>query len=95
MKRQIEPELMNEEEQAKAYAEADFSEPHDQFIEQFWKFYNTNFDQELSGFVLDLGCGSADISIRFAKMFPNTVIHGLDGAEAMLNYGHTAIKEAD
>ena len=36
---------------------------------------------------MDLGCGAADISIRFAKAFPNYQIDALDGAEAMLAEG--------
>ncbi len=35
MKRIPEPELMNSPEQARAYAEADFSEPHNMFVEKF------------------------------------------------------------
>lgn len=91
MKRQTEPELMDEAEQAKVYAEADFSEPHNQFIEQF----KHRMPIEVNGFVLDLGCGPADISIRFAKAFPNCIIHGLDGAQAMLTLGREAIQKAD
>ncbi len=91
MQRIVEPELMNEFEQAKAYAMADFSEPHNHFIELF----KQTFPEAIQGLVLDLGCGPADISIRFAKAFSETIIHGLDGAEAMLAFGREAIAKHD
>ena len=91
MQRVPEPELMDEKLQAKAYAEADFSEPHNQFIEQI----KLTFTHEPQGLILDLGCGPADISIRFANAFPNTIVHGLDGAKAMLDYGYQAVEKAD
>ncbi len=96
MKRIPEPELMDEAEQARAYAESDFSEPHDHFVELFRQTFQTNLHhEELSGFVLDLGCGAVDVSIRFAKSFPQIIIHGLDGAEAMLECAHESVKAND
>lgn len=87
MKRVSEPELMLEEDQALAYAEADFSEPHNRFVELFKEVFANN----ITGYVLDLGCGSADISIRFAKAYPQCTIHGVDGSKAMLKLGQKAI----
>lgn len=84
MQRIPEPELMNDPVQAEAYAGADFEEPHNRFIEFFHELVNTN---EISGQVLDLGCGPADISVRFAKAFPDCVIHAVDGAACMLEQG--------
>ncbi len=83
MERIPEPELMLEEEQARAYSEADFSAPHQMFVDLFRKF----FGPRLTGVVLDLGCGPADISVRFAKAYPQCQIHGVDGSPAMLKYG--------
>jgi ubiquinone/menaquinone biosynthesis C-methylase UbiE len=34
--------------------------------------------------VLDLGCGPADVTIRFAKANPGYKFHGVDGSAAML-----------
>ena len=91
MKRIPEPELMNTPEQARAYAGADFSEPHNMFVEKF----NECFPGEaVENFVLDLGCGPADISIRFAKAHPDCKIHGIDGAQQMLLIGQSAINRA-
>ncbi len=87
MERVLEPELMLEDEQARAYAEADFTTPHQMFVELFKKF----FGPELKGLVLDLGCGPADISVRFARAFPACRIHGVDGSPAMLKYGRARI----
>lgn len=84
MERIPEPELMDEAEQATAYARADFEEPHARFIELFRETFP---DQAIAGEVLDLGCGPADISIRFARAFPQCTVHGVDGAEAMLAHG--------
>ncbi|HHI97955.1 MAG TPA: class I SAM-dependent methyltransferase [Thermodesulfatator atlanticus] len=83
MERIPEPELMLSEEQARAYATADFSAPHQMFVDLFRK----HFGPHLTGTVLDLGCGPADISVRFAKAYPQCIIHGLDGSPAMLKYG--------
>jgi len=77
-----EPELMDGHEQARAYAEADFQQPHDMFVQAFRERLGT----PESGTYLDLGCGTADISCRFAKTFPETKIHGIDGSAAMLGF---------
>ncbi len=92
MKRTPEPEeLMDEAEQALAYAEADFSASNTQFMALFHQLH----PQDFSGKVLDLGCGPADIPIRFARQYPQAEIHALDGAQAMLNLAQQAIdKEA-
>lgn len=84
MQRTPEPELMNEAAQAAAYAGADFEAPHSFFIELCRR---TLGNYPIAGTVLDLGCGPADISVRFARAWPDCVIHGIDGAEAMLAEG--------
>ncbi|MFQ5937170.1 MAG: class I SAM-dependent methyltransferase [Acidiferrobacterales bacterium] len=87
MDRIPEPELMEEVEQARAYAAADFSEPHQAFVEHFrQRFADYNPKQ-----VLDLGCGPADISIRFARAYPQCTLTGVDGAAAMLDLGREAV----
>ncbi len=83
MQRQVEPELMDDEEQARAYAEADFEDANSRFIELF----AAHFPQlRPTGHVLDLGCGPGDICLRFARAYPDCVVHGLDGSEPMLRY---------
>lgn len=90
MQRCPEPELMDDAEQAKAYAQADFSEPHNRFIELFLEKFPTT---QADGPVLDLGCGPADISIRFARQFPRARLIAIDGAAAMLEQAQAATRE--
>jgi ubiquinone/menaquinone biosynthesis C-methylase UbiE len=82
-----EPELMDDPEQARAYAGADFSEPHQAFLERFAQCFPRHRPRQ----VLDLGCGAADITIRFARAYPDATLTGLDGSPAMLAYAHEAV----
>ncbi|MDH5445130.1 MAG: class I SAM-dependent methyltransferase [Gammaproteobacteria bacterium] len=81
MQRVPEPELMDQPEQAHAYATADFETAHQGFIDHFKQAFPEAY---ISGEVLDLGCGPCDISRRFALAFPDTILHAVDGAPAML-----------
>ncbi len=92
MQRIPEPELMTDIEQSIAYANADFEEPHNLFIELLKESVDETIPE--SGSALDLGCGAADISIRFAKVYPNYQIDALDGSEAMLAEGMKAVNVA-
>ncbi|MGR8941793.1 MAG: class I SAM-dependent methyltransferase [Gammaproteobacteria bacterium] len=83
MDRQLEPELMEDPEQVKAYAEADFSSPHQQFIDRLQDFVS---QPDFDGVALDLGCGPGDISMRFARAFPQSRIDAVDGSRAMIDY---------
>jgi trans-aconitate methyltransferase len=89
MKRIPEPELMDEAQQARAYSEADFAEPHDRFVELCEEFVGRD---GLVGTVLDLGCGPADVTVRLARRFPRAAFHGVDGAEAMLAHGRARVE---
>jgi SAM-dependent methyltransferase len=91
MERILEPELMEDDAQAHAYSEADFAEAHDGFV----RLLSERFDgHKFAGFVLDLGCGPADVSLRFARAFTNCTVHGVDGSGAMLKYGRERIADA-
>ncbi len=90
VKRILEPELMEDDEQARAYAESDFEEPHGNFIKLFKEIFA---GREIGGHVLDVGCGAADITIRFAKAYPGCIVHGIDGSEAMLHYGRKRLAQ--
>ncbi len=87
MERVPEPELMDEAEQARAYAEADFSEPHDAFVRHF----RERCPDFAGGEVVDLGCGPGDVTARFARAFPAARILGVDGSAAMLDAGRHAL----
>lgn len=83
MKRIPEPELMEDPEQAVAYGEADFVEPHSNFI----RLLLTHFPPEGNvRTVLDLGCGTGDVTFRAAMAFPEAAVDALDGSGAMLGY---------
>jgi len=90
MDRTPEPELMDENEQAAAYAGADWSESHGKIP----GYFRERFPHFEKGRVLDLGCGSADVTIRFVKAFPDVTALGVDGSEAMLRFGRRYIEQA-
>jgi ubiquinone/menaquinone biosynthesis C-methylase UbiE len=90
MERIPEPELMEEQEQAAAYAIADWSESH----QKIPGYFRERFPQFTRGRVLDLGCGPADVTIRFVKAFPEVTAVGADGSEAMLAFGRRHVREA-
>lgn len=87
-----EPDLMNASEQALAYAAADFSEPHEHFVDVYAQKFEA---PPKNGFVLDLGCGPADVTLRFARRFRSCKVVGVDGADAMLRLGRAAIDKAE
>lgn len=81
MQRIPEPEeLMNEVEQALAYARADFSEANGLFVTLLEELAG----KKLSGRLLDLGCGPADIPFELARRHAALRIDAVDGAQAML-----------
>lgn len=90
MQRVPEPELMENSAQAMAYANADFEEAHRTIVENFQRVFPDI--KELYD-VLDLGCGPADIAIRFALMYPNCKIDAVDGAQEMLNQARLVIEQ--
>ena len=90
MNRVLEPELMDDQEQALVYAKADFEEENQGFVDRFLEFY----PEFTSGHVLDLGCGPADIPIRLARALPDCRMTGVDGSAPMIALGAEAIRTA-
>src|SRR5262249_25143255 len=90
MERAPAPELMDEQEQAAAYAAADWSESHGKIP----GYFQERFPQFTGGRVVDLGCGPGDVTIRFVKAFPGVTALGVDGSEAMLAFGRRHIQAA-
>jgi len=90
MQRVPEPELMDDPAQVRAYAEADFSEPHDHFVSLF----QARFGEQLKDTVLDLGCGPGDICHRFVRAYPDCRIHAVDAAQHMLTLGRELDRQA-
>ena len=88
MQRIPEPELMDSEAQALAYSAADFSKPHDFFVQLFGEVFK---GLSMQGTVLDLGCGPADVTLRFAKAYPDCRVHGIDAGPNMLRLGREGV----
>lgn len=83
MERVPEPELMVDDAQVRAYAEADFAEPHDHMLSLLRERFPA---LPPTGIALDLGCGAGDIARRFAAAFPGWRVHGIDGSRQMLQF---------
>ena len=88
MRRVPEPELMDSEAQARAYAEGDFEAAHQGFIDHLSQRFQPQ------GWALDLGCGPADITTRFAHAFPQVQVHGVDAGPNMLGHGRARVTGA-
>jgi len=91
LKRTPEAELMDAPEQARAYAEADFSDANSLFVEHFLAAFA---DLAQTGHLLDLGCGPADISVRLADALPGWQVTGIDAGPNMLGLGRVRVAEA-
>lgn len=89
MERVLEPELMQDPTQARAYARADFSDVNQGFVDRF----RAAFSELTRGGVLDLGCGPADIPIRLARALPGLLVTAVDASEAMLALARRAVDE--
>lgn len=81
MKRIVEPELMEDEAQVKAYSEADFELQHSKIVLLLDEVFGSI---DISGEILDIGCGSGDVTFRMAHRFPKAKITAIDGSQAML-----------
>ncbi len=90
MQRVVEPELMNDPEQVLAYSSADFEAAHQLVVENFVQIFPN--DPPLQS-VLDLGCGSADVTVRFAHRFSNCKIDAVDGSKEMLKQAEKIIRK--
>lgn len=91
MERRLEPEVMDDPEQARAYAEADFEQCNQAFADRCLEALRG----VEAGVVLDLGCGPADIPLRLARALPSGVdLVGVDASEAMLALAREAIARA-
>jgi ubiquinone/menaquinone biosynthesis C-methylase UbiE len=89
MERILEPEIMDGEAEAEAYARADFSDSNQAYVRDVI----ASFPDRL-GEVVDLGCGPGDIAIRLAHAATTTRITGVDGSPAMLSIARAALRSA-
>lgn len=87
VERTPEPELMEDDAQAEAYARADFEAANAAFVDRFV----ATFPDLVAGSIVDLGCGPADIPLRIADRLEGVEITGVDGSAAMLAQGRAAL----
>ena len=90
MERVLEPEVMDDPDQVLAYAQADFEEENQGFVEQFFTLYP---DLE-NPHIVDLGCGPGDIPIRVARRHPICRVTGIDASQPMITYAEQAVQKA-
>ena len=77
MLRELEPEVMDDEAEAAAYAAMDFAAPNSAFVERLLSL-------GARGRMLDVGTGPADIPIRVCERLPEASVVGIDLSPAML-----------
>ena len=82
--------IMDDDAQALAYARADFADVNRRFVERFLE----HFPDFTSGRVLDLGCGPADIPMRFCRELPGITIVAVDASPAMLDLARADLEAA-
>jgi 2-polyprenyl-3-methyl-5-hydroxy-6-metoxy-1,4-benzoquinol methylase len=90
MKRVLEPEVMDDPEQVLAYAQADFEEENQGFVDQFFTLYPDLQNPH----IVDLGCGPGDIPLRVARRHPTCSVTGIDASQPMITYAEQAVKKA-
>ncbi len=83
MPRQPEPELMDDAAEADAYADADFCEVNQAFVDRLVELAETH-GVPPGARAVDLGTGPGDIPCRLAARCPGWRITGVDASEAMI-----------
>ena len=89
MDRVLEPEIMDGEAEAAAYARADFSDSNQAYVHDVVASFPTHLQQ-----VLDLGCGPGDIALRLSRAAASARITAVDGSPAMLALARKALHAA-
>ena len=89
MKRIPEPEIMDDREQAAAYARADFSSSNQMFVDGLVETYPDRL-----GSILDIGCGPADVPIRILRAVPSAKVTAVDASLPMVEIARHAVQEA-
>jgi ubiquinone/menaquinone biosynthesis C-methylase UbiE len=89
MDRVLEPEIMDGEAEAQAYARADFSDSNQTYVSDVIR----SFPDRLAK-VVDLGCGPGDIAIRLSRAAATAQITAVDGSPGMLALARAALRSA-
>jgi len=90
MLRTLEPEIMDDEQQALVYAKADFSTSNQWYVDHLVADYPNHLSN-----VLDIGCGPGDVMLRLATARPNVRITAIDGSAAMIDLARDAVRMAN
>jgi len=85
----LEPEIMDGEAEAGAYARADFADSNQWYADHL----AAEFAAHLRA-VVDLGCGPADVTLRVAHAAPDARIVAVDGSGPMLEHARVAVNAA-
>jgi ubiquinone/menaquinone biosynthesis C-methylase UbiE len=88
MKRVLEPEIMDNQEQVIAYAGADFSDSNQRFVDLLFQEYRSKLKN-----ILDIGCGPADVPIRIIQRNPAVKITAIDASRQMIRQAKQAVKK--
>ncbi|MEN6428002.1 MAG: class I SAM-dependent methyltransferase [Phycisphaerales bacterium] len=89
MDRILEPEVMDDEQQAIAYAGADFSSSNQAFVDGLLDACSPGLRT-----VLDIGCGPGDVAIRLARAEPFAHVTAVDASDVMVALAEKAVAEA-
>lgn len=89
MDRILEPEIMDGQAEADAYARADFADSNQWYADHFTSEYPSHLRE-----LVDLGCGPADVTLRVARAAPHARIVAVDGSAAMLEFARKAVHNA-
>jgi len=80
---------MDDEQQAVAYAQADFSSSNQAFVDGLVDAYSPGLRT-----VLDIGCGPGDIPIRLARAEPFAHVTAVDASDVMVALAEKAVAQA-
>ena len=89
LKRVLEPELMDDEQQSVAYAKADFSTSNQFFVDSVVRDFHGHMHD-----VVDIGCGPGDVEVRLARAVPGVHITAVDGSAPMIALARDAVHSA-
>jgi SAM-dependent methyltransferase len=89
MKRQTEPEIMEDLQQAIHFSDARRKYSEDAFVYWYKEYCNVG-----SGIVADLGCGPAKYLIRLCNEYPDISFVGYDASKAMIDLARENIEQA-
>jgi SAM-dependent methyltransferase len=89
MKRILEPEIMDDKDQAAAYAKADFSTSNQMFVDGLIETYPDRLRS-----ILDIGSGPADVPIRILRAVPSAKVTAVDASLPMVEIARQGVQEA-